>query len=230
MNRLKAILAGLLLACASGSLHAAMITNGDFANSCSFSGWQTWTDFAEPELDAKDFTIDGSAPNCRASINVDYDGITEVYYSGNTLYQSLDLSGNADSTFLLSMDFSVSSQLTSNDQGFIADYFIVALFDGTDYYNQNGDLGFLVSPTEINGDQQYNLSFELSSDFANQTNWSLDFQVLLGLDGFDTDFSGSTLSISNVSLTEQQVSVPAPASFALLAVALFGLSARRKLS
>ena len=228
MNRLKAILAGLLLACASVSLHAAMITNGDFANSCNLNGWQTDTDGAAGGVN--DFTIDGSAPNCRASINVDYDGITEVYYSGNTLYQSLDLSGNADSTFLLSMDFSVSSQITSNDQGFIADYFIVALFDGTDYYNQNGDLGFLVSPTEINGDQQYNLSFELSSDFANQTNWSLDFQVLLGLEDFDTDFFGSTLSISNVSLTEQQVSVPAPASFALLAVSLFGLSARRKLS
>lgn len=205
-----------------------MITNGNFASSCSLNGWQTDTDGAPGG--ANDFTIDGSAPNCRASINVDYTGLTDVFFAGNTLYQQLDLSGNADSTFLLSMDFSVSSELTSIDAGFIADYFIVGLFDGTDYYNQNGDLGFLVAPTDIDGDNQYNLSFELSSDFANQTNWSLDFQVLLGIDGSDTDFFGSTLSISNVSLTEQQVSVPAPASIALLAIGLFGLTARRKLS
>ncbi|KXI30294.1 PEP-CTERM sorting domain-containing protein [Paraglaciecola hydrolytica] len=227
MNKLKAMLGGLVVIFMSGSLSAAMITNGDFANSCSLNGWQTDTDgFAGG---TNDFTLDGSAPNCAASINVDYAN-TDVYYAANTLFQNLDLSGASSSTFLLTMDFSVFSESNSNEQDFIADYFMIALFDGSDYYNQHGDFGFLVSPTDIDGSQNYNLSFELDSSFANQTNWSLDFQVLLGIAGFDTDFFGSTLSISSVSLTEQKAVVGAstPASLALFALGLFGLAVRRK--
>jgi hypothetical protein len=224
MNRFKAMLGSLVLIFVSGSLCAAMITNGYFTHSCSLNDWQTDTDGFVGGVN--DFTIDGSAPNCAASINVDYAN-TDVYYAANTLFQNLDLSAEVGSTFLLTMDFSVNSELTSNFQGFIADYFFVGLFNGSDYYNQNGGLGFLVAPTDINGSANYSLSFELDNSFANQTHWSLDFQVLLGIDGFDTDFSGSSLAISNVSLTEQKVQVPAPSSVALVALGLFGLVARR---
>lgn len=227
MNKFKFGLYFLTLVLISSPLSAAMITNGNFATSCSLNGWQTDTDGVAGGIN--DFTIDGSSPACAASINVDYAN-TEVFFAANTLFQNLDLSGAVDSTFLLTMDFSVNSELTSNDQAFIADYFAIGLYNGSDYYNQNGDLGFLVAPTDINGFADFSLSFELDSSFANQTGWSLDFQVLLGIFGFDTDFAGSTLSISQVALVEQTAAtsnVPTPPSLALFALAFVALIRRR---
>ena len=125
----------------------------------------------------------------------------------------------------------VESELSSLDQEFIADYFIVGLFDGIgSYYDHTGAMGYLVADTDINGSDSFSLSFNLDNWFVNQTGWSLDFQVNLGadLDGF-TDLGGSSLIISNVSLTEvPSQAVSAPGTVSVFALGLLGLMLRRK--
>ena len=208
---------------------ANAIINGDFAT-CDFSGWQKDTDGFGDVSVLNDFTI-VSSPDCAASINVDYgDTNTEAYFA-NTLYQELDFTAASDSTFLLTMDFMVESELGSVDPNFIADYFIVGLFDGIgSYYDHTGALGFLVADTYINGSESFSLSFNLDNWFVNQTGWSLDFQLNLGADLFgDTDQAGSSLIINNVSLTEvPSQAVSAPGTVSVFALGLLGLMLRRK--
>lgn len=205
---------------------ATAIINGDFAT-CDYTGWQTDTDGGLSA--ANDFTIVGSSPNCAASINVDYQN-TEAFIA-NTLYQQLDFSAASDSTFLLTFDLMVESELTSLDQDFIADYFIVGLFDGLgDYYDHTGTLGFLVADTAVNGSNSLSLSFNLDNWFVNQTGWSLDFQLILGADNNSfTDFGGSSLIVNNVSLSEvPSQAVAAPSTVSVFALGLLGLMLRRK--
>lgn len=219
----------LTLACfITSQAMASAIINGDFAT-CDYSGWQKDTDGFGDVSASDDFTMVGSSPNCAASINVDYQN-TEAFLA-NTLYQQLDFSAANDSTFLLTMEFDVNSVFSDVDAGFIADYFVIGLFDGLgSYYDETGALGFLVADTDINGSDSYSLSFNLDNWFVNQTGWSLDFQLNLGAD-FDgnTDFGGSSLIINNVSLTEvPSQAVSAPGTVSVFALGLLGLMLRRK--
>jgi hypothetical protein len=222
--------------------HAGMITNGDFA-SCDYSGWQKDTDGAGDISFGNDFEIDASGSNCRAAINVDYfdpagdpfgTPISEAWFA-NTLYQELDLSGNADSTWELTIGFEVGSEGTNQDPFFVADYFLFGLNDGLgNYFDENGDIGFLVDPTDIDGSFRDSLTFELDSSFTNMTGWFLDAQLNVGVDQFGMpDGFGSTLYINEVTLTEvlaPVTDVPEPSTLAIFGLGLLGLVNRKKLS
>ena len=215
-----------LACCMTSQVMATAIINGDFAT-CDYTGWQTDTDGGLSA--SNDFTIVGSSPTCAASINVDYQD-TEAFFA-NTLYQQLDFTAASNSTFMLTMDFMVDSELSSLDPDFIADYFIVALFHELDgFFDHTYNPGFLVADTDINGSDSYSLSFNLANDFVNKTGWSLDFQLNLGADSFDdTDFGGSSLIINNVSLTEvPSQAVSAPGTISVFALGLLGLMLRRR--
>jgi len=228
MNKIKKGLAalGLLIVAASQS-QAALITNGNFAESCELSSWNQDTDGEGDQNNVVDFYISDSGSNCTANVSVgDWDYSPTII--ANTFWQELDLTGANDSTFLLSMDFSVDSVLTSIDEDYIGDYLYIALGDGTGvYFDEDSQSGSLFEMV-IDGYSSFVFDFNLASSFANQTGWSLEFQMLDDWDGF-----GSTLSINNVSLTEvlaPSVDVPEPTSFSLFALGFAGLFTRRKLA
>jgi hypothetical protein len=222
--------------------HAGMIINGDFS-SCDYSGWQKDTDGAGDISFGNDFEIDASGSNCRAAVNVDYfdpagdpfgTPISEAWFA-NTLYQELDLTGNADSTWALTIEFEVGSEGTSQDPFFVPDYFLFGLNDGLgNYHDQTGALGFLVNPTDIDGSFRDYLTFELDSSFTNSTGWFLDAQLNVGVDQFGMpDGFGSTLYVNEVTFTEIKApvtGVPEPSTLAIFGLGLLGLVNREKLS
>lgn len=225
----------LTLCLASSNTFGAAIVNGDFA-SCDYSGWEKDTDGFGDVSVGNDFSMVNNGTDCSASINVDHfdpagdftgTAIDEAFFA-NTLFQGLDFTAAADSTFSLEIDFSVDSELGSS----IADYFLIGLNDGSgDYYDQTGGLGFLYDPTDINGLFSQVLSFELDNSFVNQGGWFLDFQLNIGLDNFGfSDAFGSTFLLNSVSLTEVENVVPEPAALSLLSLGLLGLYLRKKRS
>ncbi|MDN4504303.1 PEP-CTERM sorting domain-containing protein [Alteromonadaceae bacterium BrNp21-10] len=222
MKKLK--YAVLILGCAlTSQLQAAAITNGDFAT-CDFSGWQQESDFGAPLAGSNDLSINGSTPNCSAQMNVDFGGANDAFVY-TALSQELDLSGATDSSFLLTLDFDVSSDLTSPDPSFIADYFFVGISNGTGNFTSG-----LFTTADVDGSLDYNLSFLLDSSFANQNGIFVEFDLFLGVDLDNrTDFSGSSLNINNVSLVEVAVpQVPEPSTLAIFALGLAGLATYRK--
>lgn len=222
--------------------HAGVITNGDF-QTCDYSGWQKDTDGAGDISLGNDFAIDVNGSNCRAAINVDYfdvagdpfsTPISEAWFA-NTLYQELDFTGSANSTWELTIGFEVGSEGTSQDPFFVADYFLFGLNDGLgNYFDENGDLGFLVYPTDIDGSYRDSLTFELDSSFTNTTGWFLDAQLNVGVDQFGMpDGFGSTLYVNEVTLTEvlaPVTDVPEPSTLAIFSLGLLGLFNRKKLN
>jgi hypothetical protein len=231
MKYISLIMIGAFLVTTPMFALANLISNGNFST-CDYASWSKDTDgFGDASI-GNDFEIKDDAGDCSSNINVDYFStqgdsfstpISEAFFA-NTLFQELDFTANTDSTFKLSMDISGFSELTSAAQSFIADYFLIGLNDGTgNYFNESGDLGFLVSPADIDGMFSGSLIFELGNSFANKTGWFLDFQVILGFDSvtFLTDGYGSTLEIDNVSLIEVKApatEVPAPSILSLLLI------------
>jgi len=211
---------------------AGVIENGDFST-CDYSSWQTDTDGFSGS--ANDFFINNNGSSCNAEIQVDHFGtVTNDAFFANTLFQALDFTGTASSTWLLSIDFAVNSEITSNDPLFIADYFMFGLNDGAgNYFNETGNTGFLVDPTDIDGLFEQTLSVELSSSFTNTSGWFLDLQLNLGVDGFGwTDAFGSSLFINEVSLVEKladSTPVPEPSTLLIFALGLIGLISRKNL-
>jgi len=228
MNKIKKGLAalGLLMVAASQS-QAALITNGNFFESCELSSWNQDTDGEGDIGNNVDFNINGSGSNCTANVSVGDWDYSPAFFA-NTFWQELDLTGASDSTFLLSMNFSVDSVLTSIDGDYIEDYLIIALGDGTGaYFDEHFQSGSLFEMA-IDGFSSFALNFNLDSSFVNKTGRSLEFQMI---DGWDT--FGSTLSINNVSLTEvlaPAIDVPEPTSLTLFALGFAGLFTRRKLA
>lgn len=229
----------LTLCIASSNTFGGAIVNGDFS-SCDYSGWQKDTDGFGDVSVGNDFSIVNNAGDCSASINVDHfdpagdftgSPIDEAWFA-NTLFQELDFTGAADSTFSLEIDFAVNSEIDSNDFAFIADYFLVGLNDGNgNYFDETGGLGFLNAPTDIDGAFSQVLSFELDNFFVNQGGWFLDFQLNIGVDDFGfSDAFGSTFLLNSVSLTENksQSVVPEPAALSLLSLGVLGLYMRKK--
>ncbi len=242
MNKIKLTFLVMILI-TSQDAFAGPIQNGGFS-SCDYSGWQKDTDGAGDISLGNDFEIDASGSNCRAAINVDYfdpagdpfgTPISEAWFA-NTLSQELDLTGSADSTWELTIDFEVDSEETSLSPFFTPDLFAFWLNDGTGaVYDENGILdGLLVERTLIDGLFQDSLTFELDSSFTNSVGWALDLQLAVGLDQFGMpDGFGSTLYINEVTLTEVKApvtDVPEPSTLAIFGLGLLGLVNRKKLS
>lgn len=220
---------------------AGVIQNGNF-QTCDYSGWQKDTDGFGDFSTGGDFYIDGSSPDCRAAIGVDHfavigdplsDFVDEAWY-GNTLYQELDFTADAGSTFILTIDFEVDSESDSSVSGFLADYFLFGLNDGLgNYYDENHVQGFLIEQTGIDGNFSDSLVFEIDTSFVNESGWYLDFQLNINWDDQTllSDGFGSTLFIDNVSLTEVKApisSVPEPSTLSALMLGLIGLIVRKK--
>ena len=194
-------LLGALLVGTPQALSAA-ITNGNFAESCSLTGWGQ-------EGDASSFGISGASPNCTADVSAD------DFSWNNTLYADLDLTAAVDSSLLLSMDFGITSDL-------VDDEFSIGLFneDTFDYID-------IFSGLTLENEGLFHIDFNLDG-IINDNFWVLEFNVTDFSIGPDDDFFVSTLSISNVSLTEISAEVPEPTSLAIFALGFAGLAARRK--
>lgn len=216
---------------------ATAIVNSDFQTG-NFNGWKKDTDGFGDFSTLNDFSIIGTPGDYSAQIEVDafdFTGPLDEVFFANTLYQELDLTAASTSTFLLSLDFAVDSEITSQNPNFIAiaDYFFIGLNDGTgNYLDGAGAVGFLVDPTDVDGVFNYSLNFTLDNSFANQIGWFLDFQLVVGLD--NTNFSdefASTFLLHSASLTEVKatiVSVPEPGSAILFSFGLAGLLIHRR--
>lgn len=209
----SALLLGSIFAC---HVHGAAITNGDFS-SCDYTGWQQLTD-ADP-LDPSEFSIVNNGSTCSAEI-----GIDSTFASFNILYQELDLSAAVGSELTLYLDFEVDSELTGQAP-FTADYFSVYLYNGVDFYDHTGALGFMYDSVDMNGPASFTQSFVLDSSFYNTSGWSLEFQV-----SSNFDFAPAFLTLNSVSIEESALSddVPAPASLGLLLATFAGLSLRKR--
>lgn len=202
--------------------YSAMIINGDFANSCSFDSWDKDTDGGN--VNGSDFIINGAFPNCTADIRIGDSNTSDAF--SNTLLQKLDFTAEGSSTLILSMDFTLDSILTNLDSDFYPDILSIAFTDGSgDRFNANGLYGDIVNK-DIDGFANFSFNIELDKSFINQTGWFLEFVLF---DEFDK--SGSTLSISNISLTEvlaPVTNVSEPTSLAIFTLGFAGLMSRRK--
>jgi len=216
MNKITKGIAVLSLLIAATQSQATLITNGNFSDRCDLSGWE------QNSLagDGSDFTIEGTSPNCTANVSV-----TDSSWN-NTLYQSLDLNSAAiDSSFLLAMDFTVSS-----DDIFFDDYISISLFNENTFDLVNVFGGYAI---DLNGGD-FQVDFAIDNSFWGE-DWTLEFNLIDEIDDslFGDDIYVSTLSISNVSLIEvlaPAVEVPEPTGLALFFLGFAGLLTRRKLA
>lgn len=175
-----------------------------------------------PHRRVNDFSIiQSTAGNFVAKIETDYwstQGDTsstsqnEVVFA-NTLFQTLDLSSSSGQNLQLSFDWTFSGEQSNFDENFI-----VGLGDGTgNYFDANGNFGFIFNPTSY-GSGTFTVT--LDSMYTNSlSDWTLDFQLNAGFDGF-----GSSFTIDNVELNP----VPVPAAFWLFGSALISLTRYKK--
>ena len=204
----------IMLATASQHVSAAIISNGSF-DDCSFNGWMKDTDGAGDISASDDFSIADNG-NCAARLQVD-GSMTEAFFA-NTLYQAITLTQGQ--SYVLRFDLMVGSELTSNTDGFIADYFAVAFGDGSgNFLNADGTAGTLIQ-ADIDGEASYSVEVALSDMLTSLQNLTLEFQLLVGADEFGSiDFGSSFMQIDNVSVT----AVSEPFSLSLVALSFLGL-------
>ncbi|QJR81314.1 hypothetical protein CA267_011260 [Alteromonas pelagimontana] len=217
----KRLLLCFLVTCLTSPVAiSAAITNGNFA-SCDFAGWQKDTDGLGDISTVNDFQITGTSPQCSAELLVD-GANTEAFFA-NTLYQRLDFIDSQP--MMLSFDLELASRLTSSDQGFVGDYAVVAISDGTgNYFDAQGNSGFLFSGI-IDGMESLALSYTLADVFDSASDWFLEFQLNIGADAEGLSDGGvSSMRIDNVTLA----SVPAPATYGLFLLAATALVQRKR--
>ena len=207
MVKINHLLASGILLASSHAL-AAPIVNGDFSQ-CDFGGWSA--DTVGGGTIAEQFSIVETPQGCRAVITID-NSLSFI----NLLYQEVDFTSSTNSPFVFSYDFTVDSELTGQAPG-SADYFALGLGDGSGnlFDGQGNYRGFFGMP-DINGRQHYQGSIELADTFANVSGLSLELQLF-------SNFDGAPASITVKDLSIAQVTVPVPATVALLS---FGLLVR----
>ncbi len=224
----KLFIAPIALTCAlagtgSSAPAYAEIINGDFSN--GFDGWFLDTDgLGSPTAGLNDFsTTQQTANTGSARVEVDYYETAgnpasqprdEAIFA-NTLYQPLDLTVASGYRWSLSFDWSFDGEATQFD-----DNFVVGLGDGSgNYFDQDQMLGFLLNPSTYGFGHFETL---LDNRFNNASNWSLEFQLNSGFDGY-----GSHINIDNIALT--MTPVPLPSAFWLFSSSLamlFGVKSR----
>jgi len=216
---------------------AGVIQNGDFAT-CDYSSWDTYTDGGAGSTN--DFSIQNNVSSCSAQVQVDHyspagdpsGSFLNDAFLTNTLSQSLDFSGSATSSWLLSIDYSVDSEITSANGSFIGDSFSFGISDGAgNYFNEAGIGGYLLDPTIIDGASSGLFTLELGDFFSNANGLFLDMELYIGADSFGwSDAFGSTLLINEVSVVEKltaATSVPEPSTVVLLIAGVAGIASRR---
>lgn len=182
---------------------SGVITNGDFANSCTLTSWEQFGDV----------NISGSVGNCTAELSVnDFPDFEAELWQG--------LAFDVDTDYELLVSFNVDTTL--HDTVF-DDFFSISLI------NADWDILELFS-LNIASAESLSKSLTISStdlsSYANQ-DWSLSFYLF---DDIDFDDNSSTVSISSVFLEEVATDVPEPSSLAIFALGLAGLMNRRKLA
>lgn len=229
----------LFVTCLSLTSNANLIQNGAF-DTCDFTGWEKDTDGAGDVSIGNDFEIFDNGRVCSAAISVDYfetEGdpfstpISEAYFA-NTLFQSLDFTGDDGSTFLLTIDVRALSEGDSGSALFVPDYFIIGLNDGQgNYYDETGNIGLLVEPIDVDGLFEDTFTFELDTSFVNQPGWFLDIQLNIGIDSltFLPDALGTTLFVNSVEMVEVlSAEVPEPSSLVLILLGVLGAARLKK--
>jgi len=166
---------------------AGTLVNGDF-ESGNLSPWQQ--DNGMSFNDGFSVIDNGSSQVAQIQALAD-DGA-----NGFTLFQDVSALINADSQLNLSFDWLFSGV----DSG---EFFVVNLFNGTDYFAADGSFGSLFL-TETHGSGTVNMLLDFGL-FPISTMWSLEFQLNTGFDFFD---DSALVQIDNVSLVSNVVSEP----------------------
>lgn len=203
----------LIAAALAPSLVQANFMNGDFETG-DFSGWSQDTDGSGPPAPLNpDFQVvtPGISGTFAGRIEADYWSVLgdtgsmpldSVVFS-NTLFQALDTTVAPGFELLLSFDWEFGGQ----EPGSPDEDVVIGLFDGSDFFDADGNLGFLLSATSYGSGT---FSGVLAPSYNNAAGFSLDFQLNAGFNGY-----GSYLLVDNVSVTQQ--AVPLPPTLLLLA-------------
>ena len=200
MKFLKNMLVITLLLSTTSSF-AALITNGNFADSCNLNSWEQFGVVG----------ISGTAGNCAAELSInDSDFEAELFKA--VVFEN-------DSDYLLSIAFDFNTSQAS-----IVDSFFIS------FINADSDLYDLLLPSDFGiGSNSLTFSFnsaDLINNYVNQ-DWRLSFYLY---DEVFDDQSTSSVAISSVSLNKIDAQVPEPSGLAFLALGLAGLIGRRKLA
>ena len=203
------------------------ISNGDFQTG-NFTGWSLDSDGLGDPSPSTDFAVVESnsvvssgdigygSPwnvpgNYTAKIEADFTNDTVQF--ANTLYQTLNLNMAQGKNLVLSFDWLFKGGSATPDDSFKVGLGHLSQSGSLEYYDASGNLGFLVEQFSYGSGSFY---ATLDPSFANQTGWTIEFQLLRGFDN-----AGSLALIDNVTL--QEVNIPVPNTLWLFGVGLAGL-------